>query len=882
MTGYTVPVPSGAGVDEAIDAALARARMLLHRDRAACERLLDDVREMLRSRRDPERAAGHDQLRGDLWFEQGDLAGAARSYSIARRGWLASGRALEARLATLGRTRVMAAMGEYAELLPQVHEVQAALAEMDDADQALVTRAHLSAHQQLGEAEAALGSFEVGKRHLDLAEELAWDLQDLHAVGETSRTRGAIFLQGGLLHRALDELRRARRAFLDAGSAPAVAEMSIVIAAGLSALGEVGPATALLDEAEGAAAANPRAAAERDVVRAGVLLRAGLASEALDLSRSAEEHFVELGLLVRSARAAQTSAEALLRLDRRREALAELNLAEQLFAGAGVRSMRDRTRLVRARVAWLEGDRAGAGRIAAGVLHPDALAPRRGIDAEALILMARATDDLDAADEMLQEAALVTSRLGHVPLRLGLHLGRARHHRRADRRAESLAELRRAVEVGRQRRGRRSDDGRGLDDPPVREAVDELIVALVEDGGHGALIEAWQRTRAARRSALGPLIHQARGWRIPCAEPARIAAGAAPPHLDSGIDAALDVDRLLAELQTSSARVPIDDALPAVPEGPALDYYVAGEDVLAFVVREGQVHVRHLRGVAAESRHLVSAWQQECLMATVVPPGDDFSPALDALFGTLVAPLADLLGDLERDQLEVVAHDHLHAAPFDALLDAAGPWRGRLAAGGDLHGPDRDTATGTPVTALVLAVPDSRAPKIATEAMVVAAAIPRARLYLGEEATSVVLAQGGGGVDIIHVAGHGTFRQGNPLFSAVRLGDGWLRAVDIVDGDLRLDGAVVVLSACGTGLTAGDQPEPLGLVWAFLQAGAGGVVASLWDVDDDVTVQLMSHFYAGLESGLHPQAALGRARRAVAEKHPHPYYWAPFRYFAAP
>ena len=47
--------------------------------------------------------------------------------------------------------------------------------------------------------------------------------------------------------------------------------------------------------------------------------------------------------------------------------------------------------------------------------------------------------------------------------------------------------------------------------------------------------------------------------------------------------------------------------------------------------------------------------------------------------------------------------------------------------------------------------------------MVVAAAIPRARLYLGEEATSVVLAQGCGGVDIIHVAGHGTFRQGKDI-----------------------------------------------------------------------------------------------------------------------
>lgn len=893
MREFAVPVAPGTGVEQAIDAALDAAAAALHRDRGECAALLNRAREALQGRRDPERLARHDQLHGDLRLATGDPSGAARSFRSARRGWLAAGRALDVRVAALGRTRVMAAMGEYAELLPMVQDLQSGLEDIADADERLVTRVHLIAHQQLGEAHAALGSFESGKRHLDLAEDLAWDLQDLHAVGEISRVRGAIFIAGGLLHRAVDELSRGRRAFLDAGSRPAVAEILIMLAEALAAMGDVAPAMAMLDAAEPAAANNPWAAAERDVVRAGVLLRAGLAAEALELSRSAEDAFVDLGLMERSARAAFVSATALLRLDKSEESQTELMLAEQLYSGSGARGMRDTSRLRRARIALEEGDPVAAERIASQVVEEGDLASPRALDARARILLARATEDLEVAEQMLDEAAGVASRLSHVQLRLELRLGRARHFRRAGRAQESVTELRRALEIGRHRAGRASDGGHDADDFPLREATDELIVALVEDGGHGALIEAWQRSRAARSAAIGPLIHQARGWRIPSCPAAGGAAGTADHdhEHDHSADPGIDVDRLLADVQAHAALPAVEDSLPVVPEGPVLDYYVVGADVVAFVIREGQVHARMLSGAAAESRHLVKAWQQECLLAAVVAPTAESSAALEGVYAGLVAPLSDLLGDLEDELLDVVTDEHLHGAPLDAMLDVDGPWRRRVAgllggSGGLADGhhspvgrPLVDRARATPGSALVLAVPDTRAPLIEKEAVMVAAAMPDAELFIGDAATSKVLAERSGSVDVVHVAAHGMFRQGNPLFSAVRLGDGWLRAVDLVDSGVRLDGSVVVLSACGSGLATDRVPQPLGLAWAFLRSGAGGVVAALWDIDDEVTLVLMTRFYQRLEEGDHPRVALGAARRAVAEKFPHPYYWAPFRYF---
>ena len=93
-------------------------------------------------------------------------------------------------------------------------------------------------------------------------------------------------------------------------------------------------------------------------------------------------------------------------------------------------------------------------------------------------------------------------------------------------------------------------------------------------------------------------------------------------------------------------------------------------------------------------------------------------------------------------------------------------------------------------------------------------------------------------------------------------------------------GSVVVLSACGSGLSPDYVSEPVGLAAACLAAGASGVVAALWTVDDAVTLELMTHFYQTIADGLDARSALNDARRHVAREHPHPYYWAAFHYVA--
>jgi CHAT domain-containing protein len=70
----------------------------------------------------------------------------------------------------------------------------------------------------------------------------------------------------------------------------------------------------------------------------------------------------------------------------------------------------------------------------------------------------------------------------------------------------------------------------------------------------------------------------------------------------------------------------------------------------------------------------------------------------------------------------------------------------------------------------------------------------------------------------------------------------------------------------------------VGLVQAFLSAGAGSVVASLWPVEDRATGELMEQFHRRLVTGVSPAIAIADAQRALIANPStaRPRYWAAF------
>lgn len=141
----------------------------------------------------------------------------------------------------------------------------------------------------------------------------------------------------------------------------------------------------------------------------------------------------------------------------------------------------------------------------------------------------------------------------------------------------------------------------------------------------------------------------------------------------------------------------------------------------------------------------------------------------------------------------------------------------------------------------------------------------------------------------IHFVAHAIASRSDPLDSAIILSatpageDSFkLYARDIMQHPI--DARLVTISACygsGTRFYAGEGL--VGLSWAFLRAGAHGVIGALWEVSDDSTPRLMEGLYQGLEQGRTPAAALRQAKLALVHSHSKfraPFYWAPFQLYS--
>jgi CHAT domain-containing protein len=184
----------------------------------------------------------------------------------------------------------------------------------------------------------------------------------------------------------------------------------------------------------------------------------------------------------------------------------------------------------------------------------------------------------------------------------------------------------------------------------------------------------------------------------------------------------------------------------------------------------------------------------------------------------------------------------------------------------------------------------SRLPFSREEANAIASLAPKSSLMEAIDfqanranATSGALAR----YRIVHFATHGLLNSEQPELSGLVLSlvdesgkpqDGFLRMHEIYN--LQLPADLVVLSACQTALGKQIKGEGLvGLTRGFMYAGTQRVVASLWQVDDLATAELMKKFYRGMvKEGLRPAQALRLAQLDMLKQKQwsSPYFWAAF------
>jgi len=105
--------------------------------------------------------------------------------------------------------------------------------------------------------------------------------------------------------------------------------------------------------------------------------------------------------------------------------------------------------------------------------------------------------------------------------------------------------------------------------------------------------------------------------------------------------------------------------------------------------------------------------------------------------------------------------------------------------------------------------------------------------------------------------------------------DGSLTVAEVYG--LRLNADLVTLSACETGLgKAMSGDDLIGMTRGFLYAGSSNIVASLWEVEDEATGELMKQFYRNLFAGQSKKEALRQAQLSLWARFPNPLYWAAF------
>jgi len=293
-----------------------------------------------------------------------------------------------------------------------------------------------------------------------------------------------------------------------------------------------------------------------------------------------------------------------------------------------------------------------------------------------------------------------------------------------------------------------------------------------------------------------------------------------------------------------------------------------------------------------------------------------YEKSLSELYEMLIQPIEREISGKKR--LVIVPQGMLHYLPFQALLSKEGkyllesfsisylPSASVLKyARGKNKGNRVDLfAVGNPITDL------PPLPAAEQEAQEISALFEKKLLLTGRQATKTSMKSQSPKYDLLHLSTHGEMIELNPLKSNLRFtpserDDGKLTVSEIFDMGIKAN--LVTLSACETGLVrgeGGDFPQGddlVGLSRAFIHAGAPAVIASLWKVSDDSTVELMRAFYRNLKSmsksealrkaqldlmkssiRFHVERGSGGITQSINYQQDmliecsHPYFWAPF------
>jgi CHAT domain-containing protein/tetratricopeptide (TPR) repeat protein len=418
------------------------------------------------------------------------------------------------------------------------------------------------------------------------------------------------------------------------------------------------------------------------------------------------------------------------------------------------------------------------------------------------------------------------------------------------------------------------------------------VPAATADLDAASLLLAKERGAIARTELRASLLDAARGVFDRLAM-LRVAAGDT-----TGALRYLERGRASFGLTARGMAAGVEDRWRTRPGEVAVSYALVGDTLLAWTIAGTSVR---LTRQTVNRASLIGSIEE---LRLSLERGDD-DPAvrrtLTTLYDRLVAPLEARLGG-ENTTVVIVADGELASVPFSALYDSRS---GRhlvearpLRYAGSLHDATRERAPSAGGSTLLVADPafDARVhpglprlPGARLEVDSIAPAYPDRAVLAGSGAVRGALEAAFTRARVVHFAGHAVFDDQRPERSYLVLapepgtaGRGWLTAAEMEELPLaHVD--LFVLSACQTLRSrSGRSGGFAGFAGALLDAGAGGVVGSLWRVEDELTAPLMLQFHrAYRRSGDGPRALREAQLRLLRSPDPSlrsPTAWAGFHY----
>jgi len=794
----------------------------------------------------------------------------------------------------------------------------------DAGDARLAARAEVNlgiAHRTRGDAVSALACFDRARCVL---------AADPIVTAQIDSNRAEALLDLNRFEEAEAVFREALAAFERAGLARAVAIVEGNLADLMSRQGRIERALYHFEQARRSMSdESPGDVARLNAEEAETLLVAGLVADAAEALTEALGSLERHGLAWEEARCRVSLARACLSLGRCDEAHEILHPALEALASRDHRAGLARARLVGGAMEAARGRDDDARALLKSTISllaprtPDAVAAR----AELAVLEIRA-GDLRQAERLLDSALEDARRLNLAPMLADLLVLRGGVYLAVDRRERAIDDLREAVEqVERIRGSLQAERFRTAFAGSRTAAYEQLVLALVgEDAPDPAAVlstieKAKSRSLLDLVSGAIDIVTTASeedddDARALLAEIGRLhrELNVLYSRLDtaSGEDESVfdgeawrrQVEACERSVRHAERRLAATGGLGSVfapaleageiqkhlgPDTAMLEYFVAGDELIAVVLRSGSAQV--VRGLARSSVLAETVdrlrFQFDRVMTYPRDAVDDLigdaRRELGELHAMLLAPLREHLDGAAH--LHVVPHGPLHAVPFHALWDGSryvvedfevtySPSSSMLE-----HLPtERATRPGD--QQLIYGVADVHAPFIEQEIAIVAEQQRNPIVRSNREATVEHFRRHAGNADLIHLASHGRFDPTRPLASGLKLGDRWLTLRDLYT--VRLRDPIVVLSGCDTGAAAIDRGDELvGLVRGFFAAGASVLVMSLWALHDETSSEFMAAFYGGQErSGgrdvASTSAALRDAQLRFMRMRPHPAFWAPF------